>query len=629
MPALTPLTPLTPLTRITLGSTLALLLALAAPASAQTVTAVMTADRTEVPLGQTFRLQIRADVQGGDVERFEAPDLGAFDVVSRQVSRPMQFRFGFGQQQQVVHATTIHTFVLRPRSEGRFELEGAEVVVGGRTHTTNSLTVVVGGGGTPPPQSPGTTPPGATIQGGQTPPAPPGADGARYDDEAFIRTVVDDPSPYVGEQTTVTVYLYTRRPLRTAPQLVQEPTADGFWVHDLLPPQRNLDATHQVVGGVSFNAYVIRRFAAFPLRAGELRIGAPKMAVETGSLFDFFQPQQQRLEREGVPVEVEARPLPEPRPDGDVFVGSLSLEASVDRTQVRTGDAVTLTLVARGQGNLRDVRPELPSIAGVRVLQPEIDDRVEQTGDVVGGVRTLEWLVVPEEPGEHIIPAITIHTFDPSTGDYAEARTEPITLTAAGASVASTEPDESAGEPSDVAPGPAQGAPSFGPIRRRSELLRASPPISSGALFWILFALPPLVFLGLFTVRRVRRRAAADPSKVRARDARRRLGHARELLGEEDARAFYAEVARALGAAVEARIGESIGGMTRAELQRTLRGRGMDEGLVEGIQSELEACDFARFSSAGASRAERQACLDRTQGLLDRLEAFVPREEAA
>ena len=597
----------------------------ASPAAAQTVTAVMTADRTEVPVGESFRLQIRADVQGADVERVDPPDLSGFDILSRQVSRSMQFRFGFGQQQQMVHATSIYTFVLRPRAAGRYDLPGAEVVVGGQVHTTNPLAVVVGGSNQPPPTPDPGQPPGQAGQGA----APAGADGAQYDPEAFLRTVVDEPNPYVGQQVTVTLYLYTRRPLRSAPQIVQEPTADGFWVHDLLPPSRNLEATRQVVGGQSFNVYVMRRFAAFPLREGELQIGAPRMAMDTGSLFDFFQPQQSRLERAGVAVPVNARALPEPVPAGDVFVGDLTLELSADRTQVRTGDAITLTLTARGQGNLRDVRPELPAVDGLRILQPQIDDRIEQANDVVGGTRTMEWLVVPEGPGNHQLPAIVIPTFDPATGRYGQASTAPLTLVSAGASVATPDPSEPAPDTAEPAPGPAPDAPSFGPIRRTSDLARATAPVSSGALFWLVFALAPALFLGVFTIRALRRRAGADPSKVRAKDAKKRLGEARALVGGDDPKAFYAEVARALTAAVEARIGTSIGGMTRSELTTTLRGRGMEPELVERIQSELEVCDFARFSTAGQSAAEREGCLERTQGILGELDRFVAREEAA
>ena len=285
--------------------------------------------------------------------------------------------------------------------------------------------------------------------------------------------------------------------------------------------------------------------------------------------------------------------------------------------------------MARGHGNLRDVRPVLPDVPGLRILQPQIDDQIEQDADVVGGSRTLEWLVVPEEPGQHTLPAIRIATFDPATGTYGRAETMPLTLTAAGASLSTPDDPEPAEAGSGEPPAPGADAPSFGPIHRTSALARGQAPVSSSWLFWLLFGLAPALFAGAFTARRLRRRAAADPAKARAKDARRRLAEARALVDSEDARGFYAEVARALTAAVEGRIGESIGGMTQGELAGTLRRHGMEPQLVERTQSELERCDFARFSSVGASHAEREACLTRTQGILAELDRFVASERAA
>jgi len=109
----------------------------------------------------------------------------------------------------------------------------------------------------------------------------------------------------------------------------------------------------------------------------------------------------------------------------------------------------------------------------------------------------------------------------------------------------------------------------------------------------------------------------------------RHLFQARELLGPDDATAFYAEVQRALTAAIESRIDEPVGGMTRIELRSALRRRGMDDALVLALNEELESCDFARFSSGSADRSEREACLGRAQKLLAQLDRFVPTEEAA
>src|SRR5690606_17957534 len=120
-----------------------------------------------------------------------------------------------------------------------------------------------------------------------------------------------------------------------------------------------------------------------------------------------------------VPVEVTVRPLPaEGRPAGDVHVGQLSLEASLDRTQVPTGDAVTLTLRATGSGQVRALRIESPSIDGLRVLSPQTRDEINAPGDVVAGVRTYEWLVVPEREGTFRIPPFRVATFDPVTRRY-------------------------------------------------------------------------------------------------------------------------------------------------------------------------------------------------------------------
>ncbi len=56
---------------------------------------------------------------------------------------------------------------------------------------------------------------------------------------------------------------------------------------------------------------------------------------------------------------------------------------------------------------------------------------------------------------------------------------------------------------------------------------------------------------------------------------------------------------------------------------------GCGHDLIRRLVEELESCDFARFSSAGGSREEMQACLKRARGLLAELERVPVAEEAA
>ena len=107
--------------------------------------------------------------------------------------------------------------------------------------TTLTITVTAAGG---PPivGAPGTSP-------GTSSAPPSGAlDGALYDDQAFLRTVVDRSEPYVGEQVTVTIYLYIRGSLTSMPTATHEPTTDGFWIQDLLGPTYSSEPTTQIVG---------------------------------------------------------------------------------------------------------------------------------------------------------------------------------------------------------------------------------------------------------------------------------------------------------------------------------------------------------------------------------------------
>lgn len=619
-------------------------LAWAQGAHAQSVRISMVADRTQVNVGNEITLEIRIDAQGGEPQRVRLPDLSDFDELRREVRQPMRFQFGFGGQQQVVQSSTVYTFVLRARRAGRFRLEPVRADLGGRTFTSAPLAIVVadGTGAAPDPGSGSTSlvPLGPGV--GQVAPtqpttgdvAPPtGAlDGARYDAQAFLRTVVDKPRPHAGEQVTVTVYLYVRGSIGSSPVASREPSTDGFWVHDLLPATRTLDATQQVVGGVPFRVYVLRRFAAFPLRTGALTIGPMVVDVQTGGFFDIFTggtPGEQ-LRREGVPVSLDVQELPAAgRPPGNVRVGRFELEARLDRTQAATGDAVTLTAIVRGSGNLRDIRPDTPVVDGLQFLEPQIQDRIEAPGDLVGGSRTLEWLVVPQRAGRFTIPPFKLSTFEPITGQYRAVETQALTLVAAGNAIAQP---SAADDAADDAPragtsdDPTEAR--LGPLRTKSGLSRRVTQLAAEAWFPWLLGGPPFAYLVLVlsqvTRRRLRDSGVARAPQRAVRGARKRLTKARELADAGDARAFYAEVAAALKAVAEARLGEPIGGLTHDKLKAHLVARGAAEDLAARLVDELDGADFARFSASGIAKDEMMHTVDRSQAIIERLEKFTP-----
>ncbi len=596
------------------------------------VRATMTADRTQIGLHENVVLRIEVEAEGMHSPDIGLPSLDAFEVVSQQMSRPLQFSFSFGgRAQRMVRSTTVYTFVLRPYGTGRFVIKPVRVKLGDKAYQSKPLTIVVttDSGGAAPRSQPAPEPNASEPSSDDGQASSGFVDGARFDREAFLRTVVDKAEVVVGEQVTVTIYLYLRGRLSAVPAVEAEPSTDGFWIYDLLSPTRKLEATRQLVGGRMYRVYVLKRFAAFPLRSGELVLGPMKVRVERGSLFDIFTSGgSPTLQRTGQSVTIVARDLPERgKPPGEVAVGRFQLSAKLDREQAPTGDAVTLTATVRGAGNLKTVRLPTPNVEGLQVLQPEIRDMVEAPDDLVGGTRVFEWLLVPRRPGRFEIGPLALSAFDPSKGSYVPVASQPLTLVAVGKALdreATGEVALSQGQPEKGE----QRAYQFGPVRTSSALKRGRTRVLAAPWYPWVVALGPAAWLMLVTGSFVRRQLASSSAKSAprraAREASRRLSKASGWAQRGDASRFYAEVAAAMKALLEAKLAEPVGGFTHPELRAHLVGRGMRQELAAAVTEELDNCDMARFSSAGGDPDEMKRCAERARKLFRQLAGFVP-----
>lgn len=617
------------------------LVSLTATAHAQTGECRLAAETTSVVLGQVFRLEATCHGQGAEagMPELALPD---FEIMSRQASRPMQFTFGMGGQQQIVESTTRLALLVRARREGRYEVGPASATLGNTRITSGTIHISVGGSGSVPPQpgqpsqpmmNPGQPGQPAAPDGTNGPPAGP-LDGAVYDDQAFIRTVVDRHEAVIGQQVTVTFYLYVRS-LATQPQITQQPSTDGFWVHDLLDRNAPPDAVMQRVGSTSFRVYTLRRFAAFPLREGELTIGAMEMHVPVGNPLDMiFGGPQSDLVRTSVPVQIAVRPLPAGGASGaPVHVGALSVEATLDRAQVPTGDAVTLDLHMTGRGQVDAITTPPIAIDGLRVLQPEVDQRTTVVSERVGGDRSVRWLLVPERPGTYTLGPFRWAVFDPDAQTWSVAEAPALTLVAAGNPTqvpTTSEPGQPSERDSAEAPD-ADDAAAFGPVRTSSAFARRTPRLASTAYFAIGLALGPIALLVTSLVLLGRRRSAANAEAGAAdratREARRKLDEAERAIGGKDTRAFYGAVTQSLKQILEVRLGRAVGSLTHTELKRHLVDRGMTSELASRVKDELEGAEMARFSAAGGEESEMRSTLDRARALFADLQRFTPTEE--
>ena len=242
-----------------------------------------------------------------------------------------------------------------------------------------------------------------------------------------------------------------------------------------------------------------------------------------------------------------------------------------------------------------------------------------------GGSKKVEWVLVPTRTGDFEIPAFHLAYFDPETGGYETATTEPIrfsvtTAPGTGATAGAAPGVAPAAGPSNVLDGGG-----LREIRYAASLHRVRPPLYRTRLFLALVALPVVLLLAVVGGGRLRHALAASASRNLGRRApgvaRARLKEARRLRAKGDLAASFVSVEKALLDYLATRLGVTARGMSRDALGRELRQRGFAPLRVERLCRVLEDCESARYSPVPPTDAEVEKLLDRAARVLADLDA--------
>ncbi len=564
----------------------------ASPAATQQPSARTFLDRNPVAVHQQFTLSL--EVSG--VQRLDSdPQFPQLDQFARYLRQSSSTNI-VNVNGRTTISFTIQAQFLATR-EGEFQIPSVTVVAAGSVLQTQPLTLTV----TAAPQGRGSG--GAGSQG---------AVGLAPED-LFLVASASKRSVYENEPLIVEYRIFTRVNIESY-TLLSPSSIEGFWVEEI--PMTDGPAVEQVDrNGIRYTSAVLRRVALFPTGPGtraiepmtvEARVRVPRRGgifddIFGGSLLGQLAP----VTVSSQPVEIEVSALPAAgRPETFTgVVGSLSIEASVDRTELEANDALTLTVRVSGEGNLRGLTPpKLDLAADFEVFEPEVSENITPVGGVVRGSKTYEYVLIPRAPGTRSIPALELSYFNTSDNRYATARTEPITLEVTGDT------------PLLIGSGLRAGVETLREdirfIRDGGGPPRPAPrPLPTSSGFWIVAILPLLATAGALGIRSHRDRLEGDLAYARGRRAgrvaKRRLGHARDRVGDPDSRAFYAEVTKALQGFLADKLNISAAGLMTDQAAETLQDRDVPEDVANRYLACLERCDRQRFAPAPPAPGEQ------------------------
>lgn len=409
---------------------------------------------------------------------------------------------------------------------------------------------------------------------------------APLEPQAFLRAVVDKPRAVVGEQVTLSVYLYVQ-PRMFQPHDPHEPTAPDFFQRPLSGGESDMRPV--VLGGARWNAQIIRKVALFPLHAGDLEIGPMTLTLVGLGLRGGGI--RGGLVRSSRPLTVHVEePNPSGRPPGYQVgdVGSYTLVANVEPRAIPQHGSVAVSLLLRGVGNVPSAL-RLPERKGVTWNEAETREAIDTSTGVVSGSRSFTYVVKMSEPGPIDLGEVTLPYFDPKAGIYKVASAK-LGVVQVLAETAGPAPSASAPRDPFAAVAEARGAP--GAYTPRGA------PISDGRWFWLAVLGAPAVVLLAEGGTRALRRARAARAEARTSTAARvkeALARAEAANAARDGKTAASEVERALVAAVSGAVDVALRGLLQGEVAARLREAGLEAALADDVAELLATCDAWRF----------------------------------
>ncbi len=497
-----------------------------------------------------------------------------------------------------------YTYILVPQKEGSFDVGAVTVEHEGKKYSAPATTVKV-------------VKDAVTQQQQRLPHAEAGHTAQSQNPDIFVNLKADKTECFIGEQITVSFEVMNR--LTLADMQYTPPSFTGFWSVELPQSPKSI----RLSGGRQYEHQAVNT-VIFPTTAGIYTIEPATLSVTT--LGGFFS-RGRRLELKSDSFSITVKPLPEKGKSNNFSgaVGDFKLSAAVDTKTVKVGDVVTVKITVIGKGNL-DLVTDIsePDLSAFKTYDPRVTDQISDSGQVVGGAKTWEYVIVPRQQGKAIIGPFTLSYFNPADGQYHRASTDPIELIveAGEASVFTDDSNETNRQRvktvgSDIR----YIKPDIEHLASSTSRLHTNP-------FFYLFYVIPLASFSFTYVWKKRQDAIERNTGLKRKmnawkHARRLLKDASGFNTDGNSTAFCGTIHTAITSYIGDILNLDTGSLTAYDIEQTLLKHGIHPDIAQRTRKNLELCDFVRFASTDTGTDIRDTILRETWDVMNALRESV------
>lgn len=553
--------------------------------------------------GDQVRLVFTVNSQ--DIKDFRAPSIKGFDVLMGP-SRSQQSSIQIINGKRTSNSSTAFTYILLAGNPGTYTIPAASVEVNGEKVFSNAISIKV----LPQDQTSGNS---GNNGGGSASSSRSQAAGSRISaNDLFITATASKTTVHEQEAILLTYKVYTVVNLR---QLYGKmPDLKGFHTQEVeLPQQKTFTLEHYK--GRNYNTTVWSQYVLFPQQTGKLEIpsitfdGVVAQQTISDDPFDAFfngggyVEVKKKITTPKVVINVQLLPA---KPAGfSGAVGEFKLASSINATDVKTNDAVTIKLTLSGTGNMKLIgTPEVKFPQDFEIYDPKVTDDYKLTNSGLTGTKTFEYLAIPRHAGNFTIPAIEFTYFDLKSNSYKTLKTEAYNLKVAkGQGNADQVISDFTNKESVKMLGK-----DIRFIKLGDSSLRPKGDFFFGTVgYYLCYLIPLLLFVVFAVIYRQKALENANVAKVKTKKANkvatRRMKLAGKLLAENKKNEFYDEVLKALWGYISDKLSIPVSQLSKDNIEAELTNYGVQEALIAEFIGVLNECEYARYAPGNENEA--------------------------
>ena len=446
--------------------------------------------------------------------------------------------------------------------------------------------------------------------------------------DVFINLRTNKSEIYVGEQISSISEIYIKNGVNIQNTNIEPITYDGFW-EDEVKINTNKQK-RKIIDGINYTSIKFRHSVLTSQKSGLLIIPPNNVEVEIptkGRLIQnhpFFGPQYEtvlntrNIKTKEKRIQVKELPKPAPKNFYGIVSKKFNIETEINRTQIKTSEAINFKVIFRGEGNINMLEPfEINFPNTFEIFDPIITDKTYVGNHNTGGSKIFEYVLIPREKGNFIIPSISFSFFNPNSEKYEELFTKAIQVNIEqGKKYFDSDTSILSNNKLDLI----QNS-EFSKISFRNNIFK---------YYSKLFLVIILSLFLLITIEFILSKRVINTTEIRKRKstkiAIKRLKNAQKCIKNNNFSAFFEEIEKSLWGYFADKFNISSANLSKENINYYFTKNSIDKILKDNFINLLKDCEFARYAPKNNQHKQMQETLNRAKEIIIEVESKLKKK---